>query len=240
MRIFEELRWLSWLTADRTAFPRDTSCGVAIRSGANGHDLHISSASERLRPQRSRIDRPRHPVWRVRFTALAHVTEGIRQAARPDPRRSVTVPARARAADRRPLRRTDRGYVRGVRGSWSPTKRRTLGLELQIALEPQACDTLAAVTLAACLAARRDPEAIVLVVPSDHLIPDVEAFQAAVAKAASAGEGSGQIVVLGVDPTWPSTAFGYIAMGEPIGQDGARSRPFCREAGRGDGRGADR
>ena len=94
-----------------------------------------------------------------------------------------------------------------------------LGLELQIALEPQARDTLAAVTLATCLAARRNPQAIVLVVPSDHLIPDVEAFHAAVAKAAALAQ-SGRIVVLGVDPTWPSTAFGYIAMGEPIGQEG--------------------
>ena len=114
-----------------------------------------------------------------------------------------------------------------------------LGLELQIALEPQARDTLAAVTLAACLAARRDPEAIVLVVPSDHLIPDVEAFHAAVAKAASAGAGRADRRARG----GPDLALHGVRVhrdGRTDRPGGARGRPFCREAGRGTGRGADR
>ena len=45
-----------------------------------------------------------------------------------------------------------------------------LEAEVEIALEPQGRDTLAAVTLAACLAARRDPSATVLVLPSDQLV----------------------------------------------------------------------
>ena len=103
-----------------------------------------------------------------------------------------------------------------------------LGLELPIALEPQARDTLAAVTLATCLAARRDPGAIVLLVPSDHLIPDVQAFHVAVAKAARLAR-DGRIVVLGVDPTWPSTAFGYVAKGEPIDQEGPAVARFVEK-----------
>ena len=71
-----------------------------------------------------------------------------------------------------------------------------IGAEIEIALEPEGRDTLAAVTLAACLAARRDPGAIVLVMPSDHLVPDVQAFEEA-AKAAARLASEGRIVVLG-------------------------------------------
>jgi mannose-1-phosphate guanylyltransferase/mannose-6-phosphate isomerase len=90
-----------------------------------------------------------------------------------------------------------------------------IGTQIEIALEPKGRDTLAAVTLAACLAARRDPEAIVLVMPSDHLIPDAAAFAAAAAAAARLAS-DGRIVVFGIAPTEPSTAYGYITRGEPI------------------------
>jgi hypothetical protein len=90
------------------------------------------------------------------------------------------------------------------------------GVEIDIALEPQGRDTLAAVTLAACLAARRDPDAIVMVMPSDHLIPDAAAFGRSASAAARLAE-DGHIVVLGIPPTSPSTAYGYIAPGAQIG-----------------------
>ena len=92
------------------------------------------------------------------------------------------------------------------------------GVAAEIALEPEGRDTLAAVTLAACLAARRHPEAIVLVMPSDHLVPDVAAFEAAAAAAARVAAG-GRIVVLGIPPAAPSSAYGYIAPGEPLGPE---------------------
>jgi mannose-1-phosphate guanylyltransferase len=91
-----------------------------------------------------------------------------------------------------------------------------LALPIEIALEPQGRDTLAAVALAACLAERRDPAAVVMVMPSDHLIPDAAAFGRAAAAAAKLAE-DGRIVVLGITPTGPSSAYGYIAPGAPIG-----------------------
>jgi len=87
---------------------------------------------------------------------------------------------------------------------------------LDIVLEPEGRDTLAAVTAAACLAARRDPEATVLVMPSDHFIPDASAFAAAVAAAGALAAG-GRIVTLGLRPTAPATGYGYIARGAPLG-----------------------
>jgi mannose-1-phosphate guanylyltransferase/mannose-6-phosphate isomerase len=91
-----------------------------------------------------------------------------------------------------------------------------LALPIEIALEPQGRDTLAAVALAACLAERRDPAAVVMVMPSDHLIPDAAAFGRAAAAAAKLAE-DGRIVVLGITPTGPSSAYGYIAPGASIG-----------------------
>ncbi|HRO12741.1 mannose-1-phosphate guanylyltransferase/mannose-6-phosphate isomerase [Amaricoccus sp.] len=93
------------------------------------------------------------------------------------------------------------------------------GVEVEIALEPEGRDTLAAVTLAACLAARRDPAAIVMIMPSDHLIPDAAAFAGAAAAAVRLAE-EGRIVTLGIAPTGPSTAYGYIVPGEALAAGG--------------------
>lgn len=67
-----------------------------------------------------------------------------------------------------------------------------VGVGIELALEPEGRDTLAAVALAA----RRDPLATVPVVPSDHLIPDREAFARSAAAAACIAA-AGRIVVLG-------------------------------------------
>ena len=90
------------------------------------------------------------------------------------------------------------------------------GLPLEIALEPEGRDTLAAIAAGACLARLRDPEAIVLVMPSDHFIPDVPAFAAVAAAAAKLAE-EGRIVTIGLTPTAPATGYGYIAKGAPLG-----------------------
>ncbi|HUO22883.1 MAG TPA: mannose-1-phosphate guanylyltransferase/mannose-6-phosphate isomerase [Caulobacteraceae bacterium] len=83
-----------------------------------------------------------------------------------------------------------------------------------IVLEPFGRNTAAVAMTAALLAAAADPEALVLLMPSDQLMPDPNAFNRSVAAAApSARE---RIVLLGVTPTAPETGFGYIEAGEPI------------------------
>jgi mannose-1-phosphate guanylyltransferase/mannose-6-phosphate isomerase len=89
------------------------------------------------------------------------------------------------------------------------------GIAIELALEPEGRDTLPAMTLAALLAARRDPEAPVLVAASDHLVPDVAAFVRAVEMAAVMAD-TGDLVVFGVRPTEPTSAYGYIAPGSPL------------------------
>jgi mannose-1-phosphate guanylyltransferase/mannose-6-phosphate isomerase len=111
-----------------------------------------------------------------------------------------------------------------------------IGAEIELALEPEGRDTLAAVALAAHLAARRDPLGTVLVVPSDHLIPDRDAFARSAAEAARVAA-SGRIVVLGIEPREASAAYGYIARGPALPEGGTPLRVSSRSrASRGRGR----
>lgn len=84
----------------------------------------------------------------------------------------------------------------------------------QILLEPEARDSAAAMAAAALWTKARDPEAVNVFVASDHHIPDHEAFRRAVIEAASAAQ-EGRIVTLGVRPSEPSTAYGYISPAGP-------------------------
>ncbi|APW44198.1 mannose-1-phosphate guanylyltransferase/mannose-6-phosphate isomerase [Rhodoferax saidenbachensis] len=84
-------------------------------------------------------------------------------------------------------------------------------------LEPAARNTAAAMTLAAL---QVDSESLLLFCPADHHIPDALAFTAMVESGRSAAEG-GAIVTFGVAPSFPSTAYGYIAQGAQRA-DGAR------------------
>ena len=78
-----------------------------------------------------------------------------------------------------------------------------------ILIEPSGRDTAPAI-LAATLRAAWDPDcAAALVMPSDHLIPDVDAFGAAVTVGLE-GVRNGQLVTFGIQPTHPETAYGYL------------------------------
>lgn len=96
-----------------------------------------------------------------------------------------------------------------------------VGIEPGVVLiEPEGRNTAPAVLVAALYAARKDPEAVLLVAPSDHVVPDVEAFRAAVAKGMKAVE-EGQLVTFGVRPTHAETAYGYLQVstlsdGDPV------------------------
>jgi mannose-1-phosphate guanylyltransferase/mannose-6-phosphate isomerase len=83
-------------------------------------------------------------------------------------------------------------------------------------LEPQPRDSAPAMAAAAVSALLRDPQALLVVVASDHYVTDPEAFRAAALIAAEAAQ-KGQIVTLGITPTSPATAYGYILAGEADG-----------------------
>ena len=92
-----------------------------------------------------------------------------------------------------------------------------------ILLEPQGRNTAPAIAAAAVVARETDPEAVILVLPSDHVIEKADAFMAAVATAAEAAT-QGALVTFGITPSGPETGFGYIERGEALdGLDGAFS-----------------
>tara|TARA_R110002049_G_scaffold14126_3_gene60145 strand:- start:501 stop:1910 length:1410 start_codon:yes stop_codon:yes gene_type:complete len=85
-------------------------------------------------------------------------------------------------------------------------------------LEPQGRNTAPAVALAALHAVSSDPEAVLLVLPADHLIKDVDAFVAAVVKAMPLAS-QGRMMTFGVVPTSPETGYGYIKCGAALADD---------------------
>jgi mannose-1-phosphate guanylyltransferase/mannose-6-phosphate isomerase len=82
-------------------------------------------------------------------------------------------------------------------------------------LEPIGRNTAPAVAAAALHVGQEDPDAVLLILPADHLIADVAAFHAA-AQTAAAIAREGLLVAFGIAPTHPATGFGYIEAGEPI------------------------
>ncbi|MEL0439145.1 mannose-1-phosphate guanylyltransferase/mannose-6-phosphate isomerase [Phycobacter sp. K97] len=85
-----------------------------------------------------------------------------------------------------------------------------------ILIEPSGRNTAPAVLAAALYLAQQEPEALMLVAPSDHVVPDAEAFRAAVAAGQGAAE-AGQIVTFGIKPTHAETGYGYLELdGDPL------------------------
>jgi mannose-1-phosphate guanylyltransferase/mannose-6-phosphate isomerase len=86
---------------------------------------------------------------------------------------------------------------------------------LGILLEPAGRNTAPAVAAAACFLKAIDPEAIMLVLPADHVILDNEAFKEAVQRAAGL-VGHGALATFGIVPQAPETGYGYIRRGQPV------------------------
>lgn len=102
------------------------------------------------------------------------------------------------------------------------------GLAATIVVEPAARNTAAAIALAAL---RLDPDAIMLVCPSDHHIADSAAFRAA-ARNAAALAADGYLVSFGIEAKSPETGFGYLERGEPLPHGGFRVARFVEKPDR--------
>lgn len=83
----------------------------------------------------------------------------------------------------------------------------------RILVEPSARNTAPAILAAALELARTDADALMLVAPSDHAIPDAAAFRATVSAGIGAAQ-EGQIVTFGIQPTRPETGYGWLELTE--------------------------
>jgi len=102
------------------------------------------------------------------------------------------------------------------------------GIDATIVVEPAARNTAAAIALAAL---RLDPDAIMLVCPSDHHIADSAAFRAA-ARNAAALAAEGYLVSFGIEAKSPETGFGYLERGEALAHGGFRVVRFIEKPDR--------
>jgi len=93
---------------------------------------------------------------------------------------------------------------------------REIGIEPRaVVIEPVGRNTAPAAAVAALLAEGAGDDALMLVMPSDHLVRDPEAFRAAVAQAVPLAE-AGMLVTFGIRPNEPNTGYGYIKSGRPL------------------------
>jgi mannose-1-phosphate guanylyltransferase / mannose-6-phosphate isomerase len=84
-----------------------------------------------------------------------------------------------------------------------------------LVLEPVGRNTAPAACVAALRLAERDPDALMLVMPSDHAIADLAAFLGAIGRAAASAR-TGHLVTFGITPERAETGYGYISRGPAI------------------------
>jgi mannose-1-phosphate guanylyltransferase len=85
----------------------------------------------------------------------------------------------------------------------------------RVLAEPSPRDSMAAIGLAAALLERQDPQAVMGSFAADHVIPDPEAFAECVRVAVDVARDD-WLVTLGIEPAFPSSAFGYVYLGDPV------------------------
>lgn len=91
--------------------------------------------------------------------------------------------------------------------------------------EPVGRDTAPCVALAVAKVSERDPEATMILLPADHVINPAKVFQEVLLSAAMQAQ-EGYLVTLGITPTFPSTGYGYIHVGQKVSQNFSRSLGF--------------
>ena len=94
-----------------------------------------------------------------------------------------------------------------------------VGVAATVLIEPLRRDSGPAIAAATAVAAKRDPQAVILALAADHIILDLEAFRTTCLAGRTAAE-AGHIVTFGIKPTEPKTSYGYILPGEEVGGGG--------------------
>ncbi len=93
-----------------------------------------------------------------------------------------------------------------------------------ILIEPLGRNTAPCIGLAAKWIMRRDPNAIMIVLPADHIIRDNEKFLQVLERAAFVADTNEALVTIGINPTHPETGYGYIQF-----DDSTENNPYCSD-----------
>lgn len=97
----------------------------------------------------------------------------------------------------------------------------------QIVAEPEGRNTAPCIALAAKLLAERDPDAVMAVLPSDHIIADRKTYLRTLERASRAAL-KDKLVVIGIEPRWPETGYGYIEFRKGVKAGGAKALDVVR------------
>ncbi len=86
--------------------------------------------------------------------------------------------------------------------------------EEQVWLEPERRNTAPCLAYAAYKLREKDPDAVMVVTPADHLIIDTATFSRVMQQSLAYAAGQDRLVTIGITPTFPSTGYGYIEVGD--------------------------
>lgn len=99
----------------------------------------------------------------------------------------------------------------------------------QIVAEPVGRNTAPAIGLAAFLLLRQDPDAVLGLFPSDHVIGDEKHYRETMSQGMAMAAHGANIIVLGIKPTRPETGYGYIETAAPFDKEVSRVRRFTEK-----------
>src|SRR5208282_833199 len=99
----------------------------------------------------------------------------------------------------------------------------------QVLAEPAGRNTAPAIGLAAFLLLRENPDAVIGLFPSDHVIVDEVRYRETLARGIEIAAAGANIVVLGIRPHRPETGYGYIEVGSSSGEEALRVRRFTEK-----------
>ena len=97
--------------------------------------------------------------------------------------------------------------------------------EENILVEPMGRNTAPCIGLAALHVRRLDPEGIMMVIPADHIIQDVDEFHRILGIAIETAEQSESLLTIGIQPTHPETGYGYIQV---LNEEGSHNPYFAK------------
>jgi mannose-1-phosphate guanylyltransferase len=98
-----------------------------------------------------------------------------------------------------------------------------------VVAEPVGRNTAPAIGLAAFILLRENPDAVLGLFPSDHVIADEKTFRDNIARGIEIAAAGENIVVMGIQPTRPETGYGYVEAGEPVENGVLRVRRFTEK-----------
>jgi len=95
---------------------------------------------------------------------------------------------------------------------------REIGIDIDtVILEHAGRNTAPAAAVAAMVLREHDPDAVILMLPSDHIVENLDAFMKSIETARAAAEAD-HLVTFGIEPSGPETGYGYILGGEELSE----------------------